>query len=442
VPEGLADGCGTAYIASRDRAEDIGVTSDVDVVIVGAGSAGLSAARAAEERGLSYRLLEASHRIGGRAYTEEFAPGLPFDLGCHWMHSASLNPFVPIADRFGFHYRKDGAWRTNIYIGKGWATERERDEVFALRHANEAAIAAAVARGEDVAVADVADLQSRWAPFMAYWFTLGTSRDIDQVSIVDAVAYNDTEENWPLREGYGALLALWASGIPVTLNAPVTRVRWSEAGVAAETAKGTVTGRRLLMTVSTNILASGRIAFDPPLPDWKRDAAAELPLGVHNRIGIMLTRNPFGPDAPGSATIMLKSDDVPMSVQLRPFGFDYVVGVTGGRFGAWLERAGTAASIDYLTERLVGVFGGEIRKALSPRSIVTAWGGDPWTLGSYSAATPGNGHRRKDLARPVDDILYFAGEAASPDFFATCHGAYLSGIAAIESIAKSAKAAA
>lgn len=418
------------------------MTSDVDVVIVGAGAAGLSAARTAAEHGLSFRLIEASHRIGGRAYTEEMAPGMPFDLGCHWMHSASLNPFVPIADRFGFHYRKDGAWRTNIYAGRSWAAEREREEILALGEANEAAIAAAVARGEDVAVAEVVDLESRWAPFMSYWFTLGTSRDIDQVSIIDSVAYNDTEENWPIREGYGALVKLWAADIPVTLNAAATRIRWSKAGVAVETAKGTVTGRRLLITVSTNVLASGRIAFDPPLPDWKRDAAAELPLGVHNRIGIMLTHDPFGPDARTSATIMLEGDEVPMSVQLRPFGFNHVVGVTGGRFGSWLERAGNAASIDYLTQRLVGVFGSDIRKALSSRTIVTAWEGDPWTLGSYSAATPGNGRKRAVLAQPVDDTLYFAGEATSSDFFCTCHGAYLSGIAAIESIARSAKAAA
>jgi monoamine oxidase len=416
--------------------------SDVDVVIVGAGAAGLSAARAAAERGLTFVLLEASHRIGGRAYTEEFVPGMPFDLGCHWMHSASLNPFVPIADRFGFHYRKNGVWRGNIYAGTDWVTEEMRQEILALGEANEAAIAAAAARGEDVAVADVIDLESRWAPFMAYWFTLAHSRDIDRVSIIDSVAYNDTEENWPVREGYGALVALWAAGIPVTLNAAVERVRWGKAGVTVESAKGTVRGRRLLLTVSTSMLASGRIVFDPPLPVWKRDAAAELPLGVHNRIGIMLTHDPFGPDARPNATIMLEGDEVPMSVQLRTFGFNYVVGLTGGRFGSWLERAGTAASVDYLTERLVKTFGGAIRPALSPRSIVTAWEGDPWTLGSYSAATPGNGHRRKELARPVDDILFFAGEATSPDFFATCHGAYLSGITAIESIARSAMATA
>jgi monoamine oxidase len=418
------------------------VSAEVDVVIVGAGSAGLAAARAAEERGLSFRLLEASHRIGGRAYTEALAPGLAFDLGCHWMHSASLNPFVAIADRLGFHYRRDGAWRTKVYTRTRWMTDQERAELEDLREANEAAITAVAARGKDVAVADVIDLESPWAPFPAYWFTLGTSRDIDQISAIDCAAYNDTGENWPLREGFGALLARWAERIPVTLNAPVERVCWGTAGVVVESAKGAVAGRRLLMTVSTNILAAGRIAFDPPLPSWKQEAAAELPLGVHNRIGILLRRDPFGPDAPSSVAILLEGDDVPMSVLLRPFGLDYVVGMTGGRFGAWMERAGAAAAVDYLTERLVKVFGADVRGALSSRAIVTAWGGDPWTLGSYSAATPGNAHRRKELARPVDDVLFFAGEATSPDFFATCHGAYLSGIAAVEGIAKSARAAA
>jgi len=416
--------------------------SEVDVIIVGAGAAGLSAARAAEKHGLSFHLIEASHRIGGRAYTEEFAPGMPLDLGCHWMHSASLNPFVSIADRLGFHYRKGGVWRANIYEGNRWVTEEEREEILALREANEAAIAAAAARGEDVAVSDVVDLESRWATLTAYWFSLLTSRDLDQVSIIDEVAYKSTDENWPVQEGYGALVACWASDIPVTLNAAVTRVRWNSSGVAVETPKGVAKGRRLLITVSTNILASGRIAFDPPLPDWKQEAASELPLGVHNRIGIMLTRNPFGPDVPGNATIMLEGDKVPISVHLRPFGFDYVVAVTGGRFSSWLERAGTAAAADYLTERLVGVFGAEVRKALSSRTIVTAWESDPWTLGSYSAATPGNGHQRTILAEPVDDVLFFAGEATSPEFFSTCHGAYLSGIAAIEEIAKSARVAA
>ena len=201
-----------------------------------------------------------------------------------------------------------------------------------------------------------------------------------------------------------------------------------------ETPKGTIQGKRLLLTVSTNVLASGRIRFDPPLPDWKLAAARDLPLGVHNRIGIMLNRNPFGPDAPTSATL-LHGDDVPLATQLRPFGYDYVVGVTGGRHGAWLERAGAAASVDYLTERLVGAFGSDIRSALSTRSIVTAWAGDPWTLGSYSSALPGASHQRAVLARPVGDILFFAGEACSVEFAGTAHGAYLTATAVVRTVA-------
>jgi monoamine oxidase len=156
---------------------------------------------------------------------------------------------------------------------------------------------------------------------------------------------------------------------------------------------------------------------------------------VHNRIGIKLAYNPFGPEVPLNATVELSDDAPPMAIQLRPFDMDYVVGVTGGRFGQWLEDAGSDTSVEHLTERLVAAFGSDIRKALTSRTIVTAWGGDPWTLGSYSGALPGNAHQRRELARPIDDILYFAGEATSPDFFSTCHGAYLSGIAAVKQIA-------
>lgn len=408
--------------------------SDVDVVIVGAGAAGLAAAMAARQKGLTAVLLEASHRIGGRAYTEEMAPGIPFDLGCHWMHSASLNPFVPIADRFGFHYHKSGSWRPAVHTPQGWASTAEEAAIIALGQANEAAMKASVARGEDVAVADLVDHNHPWAAFQAYWFTLYTSREIDQVSAADVVAYADTGENWPVQEGYGALVARWAADVPVTLNAAATRVRWGTDGVSVETPKGTIRGRRLLVTVSTNMLTAGRIVFDPPLPDWKIEAAAQLPLGVHNRIGIKLNHDPFGPDAPLNVTVFSKEDEPPMAIQLRPFGHDYVVGVTGGRFGEWLEHAGTAASIEHLTDHLVNAFGGDIRRALSQRTIVTAWAGDPWTLGSYSSATPGNHKARAELARPIDDILYFAGEATSPDFFSTCHGAYLSGFAAIDAM--------
>ncbi|HEX9743517.1 MAG TPA: NAD(P)-binding protein, partial [Nitrospiraceae bacterium] len=78
------------------------IPSSLDVAVVGAGAAGLGAGRRLKELGASFALFEAAHRIGGRGYTEEIAPGVAFDLGCHWMHSASLNPFVAMAEAAGF----------------------------------------------------------------------------------------------------------------------------------------------------------------------------------------------------------------------------------------------------------------------------------------------------------------------------------------------------
>ena len=98
--------------------------TDTDVAIVGAGAAGLAAAKTLGELGVPFVVLEASHRIGGRAYTEAVGPGQPFDLGCHWMHSASINPFVAIADAHGFDYNKSG-FNRRMRIDGAWDLAKE-----------------------------------------------------------------------------------------------------------------------------------------------------------------------------------------------------------------------------------------------------------------------------------------------------------------------------
>ena len=411
------------------------MANDVDAVIVGAGAAGLSAAKAARARGLTFALVEASHRIGGRAYTEEFAQGQPFDLGCHWMHSASLNPFVAIADEHGFAYREEGDWTRSVHHRGAFLTARQQAGLDAAVEADERAIARAAETGPDRAIADVVDMEGEWAPYLAYWRSLGLSRDIDEVSVRDAVDYNDTDENWPVVAGYGALVAAWGADAPVVLNAAVERISLTADGVEVVTAQGTIRGRAAVVTVSTGMLASGRIAFEPALPDWKTDAVRELPLGVHNRIGVMLSDTPpIGESR--RATVLLEDGDTPFAVDVGPYGHAYAVGVTGGRFASWLERAGRAAAVEHLVEHMKAVWGNDIARYVTDRVIVTAWEGDPWTLGSYSCATPGSGGRRAELALPVEDRIFFAGEATSTDFFCTCHGAYLTGIRAIGEVAE------
>jgi len=404
-----------------------------DLAIVGAGAAGLAATRRARELGLDVVTLEASHRIGGRGYTEELAPGIAFDLGCHWMHSASLNPWVAIADRFGFTYRK-GTFNRDLFMDGRWWGEDEQPELDAWWDARLAAIAAAAKAGSGKSVADVTDYDSRWAAVADYWTSVATAADPDQVAVEDVTSYNDTDENWPLKEGFGALIARYGADLPVTLNCAVERIDWSGREIVLKAVKGTVSARRVLVTVSTGILGAGDIRFVPELPDWKQAAIAALPLGTHNRIGLLFDRDVFG-DAPTGGGVMLKDGTV-SGVNLRPFGDPWAVVYTGGRHAVWLERAGEAAAIDHAKRVLAEVLGNDAVKHVV-RAIVTAWHGDPWTKGSYSAALPGQWHQRAELARPIDDRLFFAGEATSSEFQATAHGAFLTGIAAAEAVARS-----
>ncbi|MEE8143900.1 MAG: NAD(P)/FAD-dependent oxidoreductase [Kiloniellales bacterium] len=407
--------------------------SSVDVAVIGAGAAGLGAGRWLHDQGVSFVVLEASHRLGGRGYTEEIAPGVYFDLGCHWMHSASLNPFVEMADRAGFTYRK-GTFDRTLHVADRWASEaedRDCDAFFARSYAD---LRQAAAAGRDVSVAEVTERGHKWTPLFDYWVSLNYSADSDQVSTVDLASYRDTGEDWPLKEGYGNLIARLGTGLPIDLDAAVTRIDWSGRDIRLTTPKGEVSAAAIILTVSTGILGSGDVRFVPGLPDWKQEAIAALPLGNHNRICLVFDRNAFGEDHPRSVTV-LTPDSEPMAFLIRPFSQNYVHAMTGGRFADWLEQAGVEASADLAKEALRKAFGADITKHVV-RHSVTAWRGDPWVKGAYAAPSPGAAHQRAALARPIDDRLFFAGEATSREFWATAHGAYLSGISAAKAAAR------
>ncbi|MDX1402575.1 MAG: NAD(P)/FAD-dependent oxidoreductase [Kiloniellales bacterium] len=419
--------------------------SEVDLIIIGAGAAGIGAAKRARSLGITFTVLEASHRVGGRAYTERIGPKRqPFDLGCHWMHSASLNPMVEIADDLGFSYSKaKQSWRAFFIDGRR-ETEAERQEWATFYDDTYVSLAEAVDNGKEASVADLTPRESRWTPYWDYIFSLYTSFDPDQVSAQDLEAYHDTDENWPLREGYGALVSRFAEDIPVELNTPVNRVDWSGNGIEAETPRGTVRGRAVVVTVSTGVLGAGDIVFDPALPDETLSAIFHLPLGCHNRIGLVFSRDLFDRNPLQAFGVLSNdSDDVPMIFRAKPLGHDYVVGITGGRHADWLERAGAEASVELALEKLKSIFGTGIAKHLID-SNVSAWRGDPWIRGAYSAAAPGHAEARSVLRKPIAERLYFAGEATHASFYSTCHGAYLSGIdavnAAIASLDKNAPA--
>jgi monoamine oxidase len=418
----------TAAQATTGKAM-VEISSSPDIAVIGAGAAGLGAGRRLKELGASFVLLEAAHRVGGRGYTEDVTPGVPFDLGCHWLHSASLNPFVAMADAAGFTYRK-GTFDRTMSFAPDWTAGTDAEDCENFFERSYEALHVAQAQGRDVSVADVVERDSPWTGAFDHWNSLNTSVDSDQVSAVDVCNYRDTGEDWPVKQGYGHLIARQSDGLPIQLNAAVTQIDRSGKVIRLATSKGAFAAKAVIVTVSTGILGGGDIRFMPDLPDWKWQAIADLPLGCHNRICLLFDRNVFGNDHPRGTTL-LSSEGEPMAFEIRPFGYDYVHGMTGGRFADWLERSGVEASADLAKENLRKAFGSNITKHVV-RNLVTAWRGDPWVKGAYSAAQPGRAGQRDRLAEAIDGRLFFAGEATSRDFFCTAHGAYLTGIRAAE----------
>ena len=181
-------------------------------------------------------------------------------------------------------------------------------------------------------------------------------------------------------------------------------------------------------------MSANDIEFVPGLPDWKKDAINGIPTGTENKIGIHFEKDVFGPEARGYYITWNDSDETG-DFEASAMGLNTAVVSSEGRFATWLEKQGAEACVDYALGRVSEVFGNDIRKHIT-RTITTAWKTDPWTRGSYSYALPGQAHQRVELARPIEDRLFFAGEATTVGDHASCHGAYRSGIRAAREIAK------
>ncbi|MBM7406815.1 MULTISPECIES: flavin monoamine oxidase family protein [Sphingomonas] len=399
--------------------------TDVDVAIIGAGAAGIGAARRLHRRGLDVLVLEASDRIGGRAWTLG-AQGMPLDMGCGWLHSADRNPWVKIAEHAGFAIdRSESAWGKQLR-DLGFPPEQ--------REAANRAFAAWDARlrsdpPPSDRAADALPPEGEWNAYVEALSGYINGTGLADLSVADYLAYDDaaTDENWRVPDGYGTLVASQLPRVAVALGTPVRRIRDEGGHLVLESPRGAVRARTAIVTVATPVLARGGIAL-PARYDARCHAAAQLPLGLANKLFLRLNEPEAVP--PDSHLLGNPRASHTGSYYLRPFGRPVVECFFGGSGAAALERAGADATAGFAREELGALLGADFPRGL--RLIAaSAWGQADGFGGSYSHALPGHADARAVLAGP-DDRLFFAGEACSASDFSTAHGALASGEVAAE----------
>ncbi len=414
------------------------MSAEVDVIVIGAGAAGLAAARELSRRGCSVTLLEAANRIGGRAFSEEFVPGEWFDHGCAWLVGGETNPFTPIATEHGLSLSTETRplftlEHTRLIRNGRRIDAAERKARLAYYEACETAIAAAAEEGRDVPLSAVIPQDPALdQPFRTMIDVSWGDATTDRVSTIDH-GTGEGDLGYRVHKGLGTLVAIWGADMPVSLNVTAERIDWSGPQMKVITDKGTLTAKTVLITVSTGVLADERIRFHPPLPDWKQEAINDLPMITENKVGLYL-RPGFITDADRAYHATWTDDGLSAKVDTAVTGGNTAVVLFGGPEALSLEKEGPAAMESFATDRLSDIFGSNVRKDVR-RSIATGWKGNQATLGSWAAARPGRACQRKRLAQSVDDRFFFAGEATMTGSKGTCHGAYFSGLRAAREIA-------
>jgi monoamine oxidase len=400
----------------------------MDVVIIGGGAAGIGAARRLAQTGLSTLLIEASSRLGGRAWTHEVA-GLNVDLGCGWFHSAERNAWVGIAEAAGISIdRSPAQWRVQYH-----------DLHFspAQQAAARRAIAAWHGRLESSpppsdCASDALEARGEWNNYIRTVAGFISGGSLERLSVADYLAYDEasSDNNWRTPAGLGSVVARsFPERIGLRLATAVREITLEPQGVAIHTPAGEIHSRAAILAVSTAVLAGDLLKLPAQVAPW-REAALQLPMGHNEKFFIRVIGGPFE-----NETQLLGDPHAERtaSYYIRPMGLPVIECFFGGESARFVSEKGPATGFDFALEQLRSLFGSGIRDWLRPLAA-SNWSQMQHIGGAYSYALPGHVSARNALAQPFEDRLFFAGEATSPGDFSTVHGAHDSGVRAANEV--------
>lgn len=414
-------------------------------LVVGAGLAGLAAAKALKALGQEVLVLEARDRLGGRIWTSQQWPGVPLDLGASWIHGVRGNPLSGLADglraqRLVTHYDKAIG-----YNAQGRAlSDAESARLEQIKKQVQRALRQAQQRGKDVSLREAVQA---WGPLRDLSaqdrtllnFVLSSAYEQEYAGSAESLSahwFDSAEafggEDALFAQGFGVITAHLAAGLDVRLSQAVKAIEWSQAEVRVSTDSAQFVADRVLVTLPLGVLKNGSVRFLPDLPSNKRQAVAKLGMGVLNKCYLRFKHAFWPGDVDWLEHIPAQHGRWTEWVSFKRVADQPVLlGFNAADFGrdieAWSDEQTVASAMDSLRS----MFGAGIPEPVGHQ--ITRWASDPFAGGSYSYNALGSHPEMRDaLAAPVEGRLFFAGEASHTQHFATAHGAYLSGLRAAQ----------
>lgn len=419
--------------------------SKADIIIIGAGMAGLTAAKLLQDSGFQVVVLEARGRVGGRTHTLELG-GVWLDEGGSWIHFQKGNPLTYIAEANGFEVIEDAY--EPFYIWDEQQKEAVGRECLDYMEAAEKAIEVASTyfrkdRGKEHALSFIKDYiqQKKWTPaksrmvhfLFAALLEPSYATALENISLVDEQflsKFEDEDETDALiRGGYRQLINRFQEGLNIQLSTPVQHINYSGDSIQIATLNGQYECQKVILTVPLGVLKKETIQFTPPLPASKREAIFKIGFGNLEKVmlrfeaafwgnikhAIYLGDNKNGLEFPS----ILDFTEIAGKPTLVVF--------YSAQFAVEMQAKSDAEILTATLNVLEKTFD---QASLQPSHYhISRWSNDPYSYGSYTYSQfPDTASHIDALAAPIADKVFFAGEATSKKGQGYVHGALLSGI--------------
>ena len=417
------------------------------ILVVGAGFAGLAAAKELHESGYDVTVLEARNRIGGRIYTDR-STGIALDMGASWIHGLRNNPIKDLADQLGAplssktnydnlkEYDFDGtptpltSSQDSAFVS--WLTKQSRRAYNKkANYSYETIIESAWNNGDF----DFLDNRRQLDYLVNVYIEHEFSGDVSNMSAQQWWEGEDLrggDKVFP--NGYDQLTNYLANNLDIRLNTVVTHISHDSNGVSINTNQGIFTGDRTVITLPVGVLEAGDVTFSPTLPNAKLKAIDRLEMGTLNKVWMVFPHTFWDIDKDLIGYLSVDKGHFSEWYYFDELASNNVlIAFNAGDYAEAIESKSDQEIINEAMDTLRVIYGNNIPQP--ENYVISRWHSDPYSKGSY--AYMGAGAQRQDrtnLRSPVNNRLFFAGEATSSAYPATTQGAYETGIEAAKEI--------